>query len=350
MTALDSALLEEARGVLAAYGHHAASLATLGGGLINLTLLVTTTDGTRAVLQRLHPVFDPAVNLNLEAVTAALAARGLTTPRLLRTRDGAVWVTRAGRHWRLLSHVAATSAETVADTNRAGEAGRLLASFHAALADWTTPLPHRRPPVHEPARHFAALRAAREAHAGHSLATEVAEVGAGIAALFATLPPLPAAPPRLVHGDPKISNLLFDAQGRGCCLVDLDTLAHAPLCFELGDAFRSWCNPGPEDAAAPAFDAALFAAALAGYAERGRSFMTVDERAAVVPATAAVCLELAARFAADALEERYFGWSPARWASRGQHNLARARNQLGVAADLLRQRAALTRDAARILA
>lgn len=349
MTELDPALTEEAREVLAHYGRAHGALAVLGGGLINLTCLVTAEDGSRTVLQRLHPVFDPAVNLNLEAVTAALAARGLATPRLLRTRDGAAWVTRKASHWRLLTHVAATSVDAVADAGRAREAGRLLASFHAALADWTTPLPHQRPPVHEPARHFAALRAAQRTHADHRLATEIAALAEQVAALFATLPALPVAPLRLVHGDPKISNLLFDEEGRGRCLVDLDTLAHAPLCFELGDAFRSWCNPGAEDAAAPAFDAALFEAALAGYASRGRAFMTAEERAAVVPATAAVCLELAARFAADALEERYFGWAPARWATRGDHNLARARNQLGVASDLLRQRAALERDAARIL-
>jgi Ser/Thr protein kinase RdoA (MazF antagonist) len=349
MTELDPALTEEAREALAHYGREHASLESLGGGLINLTCLVTAEDGSRTVLQRLHPVFDPAVNLNLEAVTAVLAASGLTTPRLLHTRDGAAWVTVEGRHWRLLTHVAATSVDALEDTDRAREAGRLLASFHAALADWTTALPHRRPPVHEPARHFAALRAAREAHTGHPLAAAVAGIAAEISTLFATLPALPGTPLRLVHGDPKISNLLFDEAGRGCCLVDLDTLAHAPLCFELGDAFRSWCNPGPEDAAAPAFDAALFEAALAGYATLGRAFMTPDERASVVPATAAVCLELAARFAADALEERYFGWAPARWATRGEHNLARAGNQLGVARDLLRQRAALERDAARIL-
>ena len=57
-----------------------------------------------------------------------------------------------------------------------------------------------------------------------------------------------------------------------------------------------------------------------------------------------------ARFAADALDERYFGWDPARYARRGDHNLARAANQLAAARDLLRQSASLAREAARMLA
>jgi hypothetical protein len=39
-------------------------------------------------------------------------------------------------------------------------------------------------------------------------------------------------------------------------------------------------------------------------------------------------LLLAARFAADALDESYFAWDPQRFASRGEHNRVRAAGQL----------------------
>ena len=350
MTALEPSLEAQARAALAHYGLGDARLGILGGGLINVSLLVEAPEGGRRVLQALHPVFDPAVNLNLDCVTRELARVGMTTPRLLRTRAGEPWVTVEGRHWRLLSHVDGRSVDAIAEPALAREAGHLLARFHRALADFRTQLPHQRPPVHEPQRHFAALREAQARHASHRHAVAVGELAAEIDALFAGLPDLPGAPLRLVHGDPKISNLLFEGAGRGLCLVDLDTLARAPLCFELGDAFRSWCNPGPEDAAAPVFSGELFLAALEGYASVGRDFMTPAEGASVVAATAAVYLELTARFAADALDERYFGWDPARYARRGDHNLARATNQLAAARDLLRQSASLAREAARTLA
>ena len=40
-----------------------------------------------------------------------------------------------------------------------------------------------------------------------------------------------------------------------------------------------------------------------------------------------ISLELAARFCADALNERYFGWDAERFAGRGEHNLHRAHGQ-----------------------
>ena len=54
-----------------------------------------------------------------------------------------------------------------------------------------------------------------------------------------------------MHGDPKISNLMFARDSdRGLCLIDLDTLGPMPIALELGDALRSWCNPAAEDARA----------------------------------------------------------------------------------------------------
>ena len=52
-----------------------------------------------------------------------------------------------------------------------------------------------------------------------------------------------------------------------------------------------------------------------------------DERRALLLGPEWISLELAARFAADALRENYFGWDPTRFPSRGAHNLVRARGQ-----------------------
>ncbi len=348
MSATDESLARQARAALQAYGLGDATLTPLTGGLINATFRVDAR-GHCHVLQRLHPGFAPEVNLNLELVTRELERQGMLTPRLLRTPEDRAWVTLEGRHWRLLSFVAGRSVDVVATPALAAAAGQLLARFHAALVDWTAPLPHQRPAVHAPARHFAALADALARHPAHRLIHEVERLSQAIVLHHRGLPPLDLTRLRLVHGDPKISNLMFDAAGQGVCLVDLDTLARAPLAYELGDAFRSWCNPGLEDAPQAAFSAELFSAALGGYARAGHLFMTAGECAAVVPATAAVYLELAARFAADALNESYFGWSAERYASRGEHNLARARNQLAAADDLLAQWPALLAMTARVL-
>lgn len=334
MVTENSALEHEAAQALASYGLTAAELLPLKGGLINHSFRVETGAGQRYVLQRLHPVFPPEVNLNLAAVSRQLTNSHMVTPLLLPAADGRQWVTLANRHWRLLSYIDGTSVDTLTNPAMAHEAGLLLARFHCALSEAPVALPYLRTPVHEPVRHFAALQAALHAHATHPLLHEVSALAREIEQTAQGLPALATVPLRLVHGDPKISNLLFDHEGHGLCLVDLDTLGRAPLAYELGDAFRSWCNPGPEDGSQAGFSLDLFDAALAGYASVGRTFMTSAEQAAIVPATLTIYLELAARFAADALHEQYFGWSPERYRTRGEHNLARTRNQLAAAACL----------------
>ena len=139
-----------------------------------------------------------------------------------------------------------------------------------------------------------------------------------------------------MHGDPKLNNVVFDPEtGEGKALVDLDTLARMPLVLELGDAFRSWCNPSGEERAGPSFELPVFEAALEGYARGSDGLLRPEERDALVAATATIMLELAARFARDALEESYFGWSPERFGTRGDHNMMRAHVQRELAGALL---------------
>ena len=58
-------------------------------------------------------------------------------------------------------------------------------------------------------------------------------------------------------------------------------------------------------------------------------------------ATLTITVELAARFAADALAESYFGWDSERFGSAGEHNHVRARSQLGLAENIQAQWGAL---------
>ena len=111
------------------------------------------------------------------------------------------------------------------------------------------------------------------------------------------------------------------------------------MAFELGDAMRSWCNPHGEDAGSVTFDLPIFAAAIARISQRGRALVTRGRAASsIVVGLETVCIELAARFAVDVFEDRYFGWDPARFPSRRAHNLVRARGQLALG--LARSRAA----------
>ncbi|MEO6953907.1 MAG: phosphotransferase [Polyangia bacterium] len=327
--------MEAAARVLRAWDLSRPQLAVLSGGLINTTLLVTTPDA-RYVLQRLHPIFSGEVNEDIEAVTQHLAARGLVTPRLVRTRDGRLWVDDDGA-WRLQTFVEGSSVQRVDSPSRAEAAGALVGRFHAALADLRHDFVFRRAGVHDTARHFALLDESIDLHATDPLHASVARMRDELVAIRTTLPVVDAAalPLRITHGDLKISNLMFDDRGRGVCLVDLDTLGHMPMPFELGDAWRSWCNPLGEDDAHARFELPLLAAAWRGYSSTMQ--LSNEERALLVPGILTICVELSARFLRDVLDDTYFGWDPTRFATRAAHNQVRARSQLALAQSLRAQ-------------
>lgn len=296
----------------------------LDGGLINDTYAVG--DPPAAVVQRLHPIFRPEVNLDIDAVTAHLDAQGFPTPRPLRTDTGDLWtVDGEGRSWRALSWVPGVCHARLGESAMAKEAGSLVGRWHRA----TSTLAHRfhfsRPGAHDTALHVANLRSAVEQCRGHRLWEQVAPVADAIDAACAPfVVPLPL-PQRLVHGDLKVSNLRFTEAGRGLTLLDLDTMAFGTVEVELGDALRSWCNRRGEDTTEPLFDAEFFGAAARGWIDSATP--SAEEREALPHGLLRIALELAARFLADALRESYFGWNPAIAPARGEHNLIRGLGQ-----------------------
>ncbi|HVK73053.1 MAG TPA: phosphotransferase [Kofleriaceae bacterium] len=300
-------------------------------GLINTTFAVRRGGAPIAVVQRLHPVFGPEVNLDIEAVTAHLAARGLVTPRLIRTEAGDAWLTVDGEVWRALTWVDGVSFDAVPGPAWARAGGELVGRFHRAVDDLVHDYAFTRAGVHDTAAHLGRLRD-RVAAAGDD-AAEAVDLATAILAAADGLPPLPDVPRRHAHGDLKISNLLFRARSSApepVALVDLDTVGHQTLAFELGDAMRSWCNPRGEDETAAGFDLAIFAAAIEGWSAAAGALVSTEERWSIVVGLETVCVELAARFAVDIFDDRYFGWDPSRFPSRRAHNLVRARGQLAL--------------------
>lgn len=320
--------------VAAAWGWREAALAPHAGGLINQTFVVRDPSGAPiAALQQLHPIFGAEVNLDIEAVTAHIAGKGMVTPRILRTLDQRAWVVHEGRVWRALSWVKGESVHEVPSVEWAEAGGRLVGRFHRAVADFTHDYNFVRAGVHDTAAHLAKLvaleAAARTASAPDREAIDLANEILGAAR---GLPVLPELPKRHVHGDLKISNLIFrrGAAIEGVCLVDLDTVARGTLAFELGDAMRSWCNPHGEDTTGVTFDLPIFLAAVRGFRSEADPVVSPVERTSIGTGLEIVCIELAARFAVDVFEDRYFGWNPARFSSRREHNLVRARGQLAL--------------------
>lgn len=329
--------------VLAAFELASTPLEPAASGLINRTWHVRTARGDPGVLQRVNEIFPAEIHFDIAAVTEHLAAKGLVTPRLVRTGAGELWLARGGAVWRVLTAIDGVTYEAIESPEHAREAGRVLGEFHRAVADLDHTFTRSRVGVHDTARHIAALRRALADWAGHGEIERVKPLAERVLSLAARLPPLRLGTDRIVHGDPKISNIVF-ARGRvpqALCLIDLDTLGRMPVVLELGDALRSWCNPRSEDDARATFSVPLAAAAIEGYAAAVGDLLDATEWREIPAAAATIAMELAARFCRDSLEERYFAWDRSRYRSASAHHQARTRGQLRVAEAILAELPAL---------
>ena len=332
-----------AQSVLANYGLETARISPLGNGLINQTWLVENGVSEHFVLQRVNSMFPAAINQDIDVLTRHIEAKGLTTCRLVPANDGALWVEHEKGVWRLLSRVDGASRNALTSAAQAREAGVVLGQFHLAVSDLEHTFSNLRLGIHDTARHLRFLDETLRNRTHHPEYAAVSSLGREILDIAKSLPVLPQVPDRVVHGDPKVNNILFEAGGnRAICLVDLDTISQMPLPLELGDAMRSWCNPSGEDYWTGEFSAELFIPAIEGYAEQTRGWILPEEWSSIVPATHIILIELAARFCADALNETYFAWDPQKFATRSEHNQVRAAGQLTEARSLLAQEKELT--------
>ena len=129
-------------------------------------------------------------------------------------------------------------------------------------------------------------------------------------------------PDRVVHGDPKLSNFLFDKlEDKAICLVDLDTFSNDKIVVELGDALRSICHIQDEESTC--FDKDIFTSFINGYLPAA-DFLTNMEISDIIKGVKFVVLDLCARYITDAYEERYFKLDSSKYSSLFEQNRAKA--------------------------
>jgi Ser/Thr protein kinase RdoA (MazF antagonist) len=312
----------------------------LHGGLINSTYKVG--EPPVGVLQSLNPIFGPSVNSDIEAITEELSRKGVLTPKVLRTVDGTLYhVASDGSCWRGLSWVEGVTHHKLNDAKLAASAASMVGKWHNALSDFKHDFAFSRPGAHDTPKHMADLLAGIASNRDHRLVSQVEALGHRILNTWERWDGDLSLKPRVCHGDLKISNLQFNNQGEAIALLDLDTIGMLSIDVEMGDAWRSWCNPAAEDVTEASFDSGLFEASARAYLKSNP--LNIEERESLVWGVERICLELSARFALDALKECYFGWSSKVAPSRGDHNLIRAKGQLSLALSVESQRVDLER-------
>lgn len=338
-----------------------------GRGLIHDTYLVATASAAapHAILQRINRRAFGRPELIMENLCTLLEharARGdsgLRFPALYPTHRGE-WLhaDAEGGLWRAMTYIERTRSYHRPESPRhAQAAGRALGRFHALVGDLDPARLHdTRPDFHHTPRHIERLdRVLAGAEAQRRSAGEVASWLEFIDARRRGADAIEAALARgliarqVVHGDPKLDNVLFDeGSDEAVSLIDLDTVKPGTVHHDVADCLRSCCNRAGESAAGGQlvrYDLEMCRAGLTGYfdaaggAARGLRAEDLYEAIRLIP------FELGVRFLADHLDgDRYF-----RIEFAGQ-NLLRAATQLRLAADVERQRAAIEDLAGELIA
>ena len=147
-----------------------------------------------------------------------------------------------------------------------------------------------------------------------------------------------AMPTRVVHGDTKLNNILFDeATGKAKRIVDLDTCMAGYSLYDFGDLVRFTAATSAEDETDLALvgtDLGLYHALVDGYLSMAGRFLTPEEVELMPFAARLVTFTIGLRFLSDHLAgDVYFK------IERPGHNLDRARVQFAMV-ELMEKRAA----------
>lgn len=246
--------------ILAAYGLNAddCTIALFGSGLINHTWKITC--GSRQyILQRINTaVFkspqDIADNLiALQKYLQATAPHYLFVAPLPATSRNYL-VTDHGQYYRLLPFVKNSRAlDVLQEPSQAYEAARQFGQFSRMLNDFdASKLKYTLPDFHNLNLRVKQFQSVLNSAHRERLNIASAEIAAvknyqHINQAYINITNNAAIPLRVTHHDTKINNVLFNADNRGLCVIDLDTVMPGYYISDVGDMMRTYLSPANEE-------------------------------------------------------------------------------------------------------
>jgi len=316
-----------------------------GEGLIHdsYRIDVEAADGReRYLLQRINrDVFGDVDGLmrNIASVLDHLHASGdIGTgayPALVETVDGGAWLDYKGFAWRMMSYVEGSrSVDWSPSAHQAGEIGHAFGRFLKHLESFPVDTLSAVLPGYRDTRRyvngFESAIAQDVRGRRRSIRSEIAwlEDRRDAALALQTLWQSRQLPTRLIHGDTKLNNVLFDAGAeRALCAIDFDTVGRGLLLHDVGDCVRDLlAGTAAVRGRLTDDDVAIVEALLRGFMRGAGAPFAPLELAHLVDAASSVTLELAIRFLTDYLEgDVYFR------VCRKDENLARARLHIALA-------------------
>lgn len=311
-------------------------------GHINLTYRIFRHKIPVYILQKINTGIFGNLDLlmsNYQLVSLKLSAyqwpvgRRIQVPEIITTSDNKLYFTGENADcWRLLSYIDGIEPDKIPrDENTAYQGGLAFGAFLTAVSDIEPGLLQAvLPDFHSLEKRYDQFVTAMEsAPQGrlNSVSKETEFVRSRLDSMM-KIPLLMSAghiPARIVHNDTKLSNVIFDKNGKAAGVIDLDTVMQGSALFDFGDAIRTLANTASEDEpdlSKVSFDLRLFESFSKGYLESSNALLHQTEIDLLPESALLMAYIIGIRFLTDYLngdvyyQTRYAG-----------HNLTRARVQ-----------------------
>jgi len=276
-------------------------------GSINRTFIAIENKSQKGfVTQELHSMFPEDHVRDIFEISSFLRGKNLMCPTLVTSSDGALIKRFNEKIWRVFQYIPGCTNETGLTPSQAYSAGQLVGKFHDSMRYFPGNLKYSIPHFHDTEYYMQRLQEVSAEYEGSpkytSLQSAIDFVVNEYRGVGLTLDSLPI---RLIHGDLKVNNILFDEKNvSAVAILDLDTVMRKSIVVDLGDAVRTWCGKVSEKGQV-SFDMGILKAMLEGYASTA-IFLSNKEWMSVFDGIRLLFLEITARYLTDAMEESYF--------------------------------------------
>lgn len=320
-----------------------AEVKALTSGLINQTYLVRTQNNPNDyILQRInHAIFTDIEMLQhtIEVVTSHIRKKleekgeqdiDRKVLRFIKAADGKTYYFDGEGYWRVSVYIPRSQTLEAVTPESSYLAGLNFGEFQAMLADVPEQLGEIIPNFHNMEFRLQQLREAVADNKADRLdevkdIVEAIEKDANEMCCAEQLYREGKLPKRICHCDTKVSNMLFDEDGKVLCVIDLDTVMPSFIFSDFGDFLRTAANTGKEDDPDldnVTFNMEIFKSFAKGYIESARSFLTPIEIEYLPYAATLFPYMQAVRFLAD-----YINGDTYYHTQYKEHNLVRTRAQ-----------------------
>lgn len=324
------------------------SVEQFGSGLINHTWTVER-NGEKYILQKIndtvfkHPA-DIAHNIDLigNHLSKKVPEYFFTSPKKTISGKNFVYLKNNG-YYRVFPFVKNSRSLTVVETpDQAYEAAKQFGKFTKLLSGIDiAALKITLPSFHDLSLRYSQYKKALE-HGNPeriSLASgfiEQIDKYAYIAEEYAAIKNNPDFKLRVTHHDTKISNVLFDKNDKGICVIDLDTVMPGYFISDVGDMMRTYLCPVSEeekDFSRIEIRDEFYYSIVRGYREQMEAELTEVEKNYFFYSGTFMIYMQALRFFTDYLNnDVYYG------EKYDGHNFVRAGNQLTLLQKLIARR------------